>query len=128
MKVLFVCVHNKRRSIMAEAFGKKYGLNAYSAGLEKTDGVDEKVVEVLKEKNLNAKQKPQTIDEVVREVGNFDVVVTMGCLDKCPFVPAKKHISWNIEDPAGKDIEVYRKIRDEIEEKVKELTNSLKDI
>jgi len=71
MKVLFVCVHNKRRSIMAEAFGKKYGLNAYSAGLEKTDGVDEKVVEVLKEKNLNVKQKPQTIDEVVREVGNL---------------------------------------------------------
>ncbi|MDK2790117.1 MAG: hypothetical protein PWP15_624 [Methanothermococcus sp.] len=125
MKVLFVCVHNKRRSIMAEAFGKKYGLNAYSAGLEKTDGVDEKVVEVLKEKNLNVKQKPQTIDEVVREVGNFDVVVTMGCLDKCPFVPAKKHIGWDIEDPADKDIEVYRKVRDEIEKKIEELIQIL---
>jgi protein-tyrosine-phosphatase len=128
MKILFVCIHNKRRSVMAEAFAKKFGLNAFSAGVEKTDGIDEKVVEVLKEKNLEAKEKPQTIDDVVREVGKFDVVVTMGCLNSCPFVPAKKHISWNIEDPAGKDIEVYRKIRDEIEEKVRELANSLKDI
>ncbi|UXM84542.1 arsenate reductase ArsC [Methanococcus aeolicus] len=126
MKVLFVCIHNKRRSIMAEAFGNKYGLNAYSAGLEKTDVVDEKVIEVLNEKNLNAKQKPQTINEVVREVGNFDVVVTMGCLGACPFVPAKKHIAWNIEDPADKDIEFYRMVRDEIEGKVNELANNLK--
>lgn len=111
---------------MAEAFGNKYGLNAYSAGLEKTDVVDEKVIEVLNEKNLNAKQKPQTINEVVREVGNFDVVVTMGCLGACPFVPAKKHIAWNIEDPADKDIEFYRNVRDEIEGKVRELANNLK--
>ena len=129
---------------MAEAFGRKFGLDAYSAGVEKTENIDEMVFKVMSEKNLKIKEKPQTIDEVVKEVGNFDIVVTMGCLGACPFVeqksqsdfcsspfasltpiPAKKHIAWNIEDPADKDIEYYKKIRDEIENKVKNLVNDL---
>ncbi|AEH06606.1 arsenate reductase/protein-tyrosine-phosphatase family protein [Methanothermococcus okinawensis] len=126
MKILFVCVHNKRRSVMAEAFGRKFGLDAYSAGVEKTENIDDMVFKVMSEKNLKIKKRPQTIDGVVKEVGNFDIVVTMGCLGACPLVPAKKHIAWNIEDPADKDIEFYRKVRDEIEDKVRELANSLK--
>jgi protein-tyrosine-phosphatase len=127
MKILFVCIHNKRRSVMAEAFGRKYGFSAYSAGVEKTDNIDEMVFKVMSEKNLKIKEKPQTIDEVIKETENrnFDIVITMGCIGACPFVPAKKHISWNIEDPADKDIEYYKKIRDEIENKVKNLVDEI---
>lgn len=120
-KIAFVCIHNKRRSVMAESFAKNLGLNAYSAGVEKTETIDKKVVEVMNELGLNVKEKPETILELTKKIGNIDILVTMGCIGSCPFVPAKKYITWNIEDPAGKEIEVYRKIRDEIKIKVEEL-------
>jgi len=109
---------------MAESFAKSLGLNAYSAGLEKTEAVDEKVVEVMNEVGLKVKEKPETILELTKRLGNIDILVTMGCTDSCPFVPAKKYIAWNIEDPAGKEIEVYRKVRDEVKIKVEELLKS----
>lgn len=120
-KIAFVCIHNKRRSVIAESFAKNLGLNAYSAGLEKTENVDKLVVEVMNELGLNVKEKPETIPELTKKIGNIDILVTMGCIGACPIVPAKKYIAWNIKDPAGKDIEVYRRIRDEIGKKVEEL-------
>jgi len=123
-KIAFICVHNKRRSIIAESFAKNLGLNAYSAGLEKTEQFDEKIVEVMGELGLKVKEKPETISELIEKIENIDILVTMGCIDSCPIVPAKKHIAWNIEDPAGKEIEIYRKIRDEIKIKVEELLKS----
>jgi len=123
-KIAFVCVHNKRRSIMAESFAKNLGLNAHSAGVEKTENVDEKIVKVMGELGLKVKEKPETISELLKNIENIDILVTMGCIDSCPIVPAKKHIAWNIEDPAGKEIEIYRKIRDEIKLKVEELLKS----
>ncbi len=125
LKILFVCIHNKRRSVMAEGFGRKERLNCYSAGMEKTENIDKNVVKVMAEKNIKVKEKPETINEVLNKIGDIDVVVTMGCMGYCPYVPAKKVIPWNIEDPANKDIEEYRKIRDEIEFKVKNLVNEL---
>ncbi|ABR55577.1 protein tyrosine phosphatase [Methanococcus vannielii SB] len=120
-KIAFVCIHNKRRSVMAESFAKSLGLNAYSAGLEKTEQFDEKVVTVMEELGLTIKKKPETILELLKKIENIDILVTLGCIDSCPIVNAKKHILWNIEDPSGKEIEVYRKIRDEIKIKVEEL-------
>lgn len=109
---------------MAESFAKNLGLNAYSAGVEKTEEIDEKIVEVMAELGLKVKEKPETILELTKKIGNIDILVTMGCIDSCPIVPAKKYIAWNIKDPAGKKIEVYRKIRDEIKIKVEELLKS----
>ncbi|MBA2846293.1 protein-tyrosine-phosphatase [Methanococcus maripaludis] len=123
-KIAFVCIHNKRRSVMAESFAKNLGLNAYSAGVEKTEEIDEKIVEVMTELGLKVKEKPETILELTKKIGNIDILVTMGCIGSCPIVPAKKYIAWNIKDPAGKEIEVYRKIRDEIKIKVEELLKS----
>ncbi|MBB6067574.1 arsenate reductase/protein-tyrosine-phosphatase family protein [Methanococcus maripaludis] len=123
-KIAFVCIHNKRRSVMAESFAKNLGLNAYSAGVEKTEEIDEKIVEVMTELGLKVKEKPETILELTKKIGNIDILVTMGCIDSCPIVTAKKYIAWNIKDPAGKEIEVYRKIRDEIKIKVEELLKS----
>ncbi|ABO35451.1 protein tyrosine phosphatase [Methanococcus maripaludis C5] len=123
-KIAFVCIHNKRRSVMAESFAKNLGLNAYSAGLEKTEHVDEKIVEVMNELGLKVKEKPETISELNLKIGNIDILVTLGCIGSCPIVPAKKYIAWNIKDPAGKELEVYRKIRDEIKIKVEELLKS----
>ena len=96
---------------MAESFAKNLGLNAHSAGVEKTENVDEKIVKVMGELGLKVKEKPETISELLKNIENIDILVTMGCIDSCPIVPAKKHIAWNIEDPAGKEIEIYRKIR-----------------
>ncbi|BAP60651.1 arsenate reductase ArsC [Methanococcus maripaludis] len=123
-KIAFVCIHNKRRSVMAESFAKNLGLNAYSAGVEKTEEIDEKIVEVMAELGLKVKERPETILELTKKIGNIDILVTMGCIGSCPIVPAKKYIAWNIKDPAGKEIEVYRKIRDEIKIKVEELLKS----
>ncbi|MBM7408464.1 arsenate reductase ArsC [Methanococcus maripaludis] len=123
-KIAFVCIHNKRRSVMAESFAKNLGLNAYSAGVEKTEEIDAKIVEVMTELGLKVKERPETILELTKKIGNIDILVTMGCIGSCPIVPAKKYIAWNIKDPAGKEIEVYRKIRDEIKIKVEELLKS----
>ncbi|CAF30044.1 low molecular weight phosphatase family protein [Methanococcus maripaludis] len=123
-KIAFVCIHNKRRSVMAESFARSFGLNAYSAGVEKTEEIDEKIVEVMTELGLKVKERPETILELTKKIGNIDILVTMGCIGSCPIVPAKKYIAWNIKDPAGKKIEVYRKIRDEIKIKVEELLKS----
>lgn len=120
-KIVFVCIHNKRRSVIAEAFAKNFGLNAYSAGMEETEDIDEKVIQVMNEIGLNVKRKPEKISKLTKKLGNIDVLVTMGCIGACPMVPAEKHIFWNITDPAGKEIEVYRKVRDEIKIKVEEL-------
>jgi protein-tyrosine-phosphatase len=123
-KIAFVCIHNKRRSVMAESFARSFGLNAYSAGVEKTEEIDEKIVEVMTELGLKVKERPETILELTKKIGNIDILVTMGCIGSCPIVPAKKYIAWNIKDPAGKELEVYRKIRDEIKIKVEELLKS----
>ncbi|WP_459202639.1 arsenate reductase/protein-tyrosine-phosphatase family protein [Methanococcus sp. CF] len=110
-----------RRSIIAESFAKSFGIDAYSAGIEETGCIDEKVIQVMDEIGLNVKEKPETISKMIEKIGNIDILVTMGCIDSCPVVPAKRYISWNIKDPAGKDIDFYRKIRDEIKLKVEEL-------
>ncbi|MCS3901308.1 low molecular weight phosphatase family protein [Methanococcus voltae] len=128
-KILFVCAHNKRRSIMAESFAKYEGLDAYSAGLEKGENyeVDEMVILVMDELGLPVKQKSDTIDEIMDKIKGVDILITMGCIGACPYVPAKKHIAWEFEDPKGKDIHFYRKIRDEIEIKVIELSEILNE-
>ncbi|MBP2144087.1 protein-tyrosine-phosphatase [Methanococcus voltae] len=132
-KILFLCVHNKRRSIMAESFAKYEGLDAYSAGLEKdkneneNNKVDEMVVLVMDEVGLPVKQKSETVEEVMEDIKGVDILVTMGCMGACPYVPSKKHIAWELEDPEGKDIHFYRKVRDEIQRKVIELSETLNE-
>ena len=124
-KILFVCVENAGRSQMAEGFFRKYcppGYEPQSAGTQPTNVVNPLAVEAMKEIGIDiVTQKPKTIsDSMIQEVAK---VVNMGCMDKsfCPTLFLPKVIKWNLPDPKGKSIEKAREIRDEIEERVKEL-------
>src|SRR5215211_3449323 len=123
--VLFVCVENAGRSQMAEGFFKKYapkGFKVQSAGTKPVSQINPIVVEEMREVGIDiSKQKSKEITEEMMR--NSDPIVNMGCMDKsfCPTLFLPKVIEWNLEDPKGKSIEKVREIRDEIEERVKEL-------
>ena len=126
-EVLFVCVHNAGRSQMAAALldAKAGGrVRVRSAGSEPADSLNPAVVEAMSEIGLDiSKEHPKPLaDSTVRE---SDVVITMGCGDECPFYPGKHYEDWELEDPAGKDAETVRRIRDEISGRVDALLETL---
>jgi arsenate reductase (thioredoxin) len=127
IKILFVCIENSCRSQMAEGFAKKSAqgkIEAYSAGSKPSGQVDETAINVMKEAGIDiSHQRSKGFDELGKE--KFDYVITMGCGDVCPFVPAKHRMEWDIADPKGKPIEAFRETRDEIEKKVQEFIESL---
>lgn len=126
-KILFVCVENSCRSQMAEAFAKYMGkdmLEAYSAGSKPSGTINPSAIQVMQESGIDiSKQESKGFDEL--SVKKFDYVITLGCRDICPFVPADKHIEWEIMNPRGKDIEVFRKTRDRIRDKVDNLIKEI---
>jgi len=125
--VLFLCVHNAGRSQMALGwFNHLAGGQAiaWSGGSEPGQEVNPAAVEAMAEVGIDITDefpKPWT-DEIVRAA---DVVVTMGCGDACPLFPGKRYEDWELADPAGKDVEAVRPIRDEIEQRVRALLVSL---
>jgi arsenate reductase (thioredoxin) len=125
--VLFVCVHNAGRSQMAAGLLDELAegrVNVRSAGSEPAGRVNPDAVAAMAEIGVDISRgfpKPLT-DEAVREA---DVVVTMGCGDACPIYPGKRYEDWDLEDPAGKDLETVRRIRDEIEVRVRQLLAEL---
>ena len=126
-KVLFVCVENSCRSQMAEGWARHLGrkeVEAYSAGSKPSGTVNPDAVKVMAEAgvDISAQSSKGFPGLPVKE---FDYVVTIGCGDVCPFVPAKKHIEWQIEDPKGKDIGYFRKTRDSIKLEVIGLIKAL---
>jgi arsenate reductase (thioredoxin) len=122
-EVLFVCVHNAGRSQMAAGLVDKLSdgrIRVRSAGSEPAERLNPRVVEAMAEVGVNLDReypKPLT-DEAVR---GADVVITMGCGDACPIYPGKRYEDWELEDPAGKDLDTVRRIRDEIAGRVKKL-------
>lgn len=126
-KILFVCVENAGRSQMAEAFANEYGkgiVEAFSAGTMPASEVSPVVVQVMLERGFDlSKNKPRLITgQMVQEA---DRIIVMGCSAQgfCPALLLNRATDWGIEDPKGKPIEKVRKIRDEIERKVKRLIN-----
>ncbi len=125
--VLFVCVHNAGRSQMAAALleHRTAGrVRVRSAGSEPADQVNPAVVVVMRELGLDlAGETPKRLEtDAVREA---DVVVTMGCGDACPVFPGKRYEDWELEDPSGKDLDTVRRIRDEIDARVRGLLETL---
>jgi protein-tyrosine-phosphatase len=126
-EVLFVCVHNAGRSQMAAGLAnlRSHGsIVVRSAGSEPAEVVNPAVVEAMAELGVDlsaAFPKPLT----GAALGAADVVVTMGCGDACPVYPGKRYEDWQLEDPAGKDLATVRRIRDEIDERVKALVAEL---
>lgn len=125
--VLFLCVHNAGRSQMALGFFRHYagdGAVAWSGGSDPTDRVNSAAVAAMGEIGIDITAefpKPWT-DEIVRAA---DVVVTMGCGDACPIFPGKRYEDWQLDDPAGLDVEAIRPIRDEIGARVRGLLGTL---
>jgi len=122
-KIVFVCVENARRSQMAEGFANAFGqgkLEVYSAGSRPSLEIDPLVIEVMKEKRIDLTAKrPKGLNDLPPI--EMDYLITMGCEETCPAIPSKKIIEWNIPDPKGKSIDVFREVRDIIQDKVKAL-------
>jgi arsenate reductase (thioredoxin) len=126
-EVLFVCVRNAGRSQMAAALLERHAgerVRVRSAGTAPADEVDPTVLEAMAELgvDLSAERPKRLEDDAVREA---DVVITMGCGDACPVFPGTRYEDWPVEDPAGKDLDRVRAIRDEIDGRVRALTTEL---
>ena len=126
-RVLFVCVHNAGRSQMSQAlFNRAAGTTheACSAGSEPVDHVHPEVIAVMDELGIDLRdEKPKPLTRELAE--RADLVVTMGCGDACPYIPGKRYIDWELEDPKGQSIEAVRTIRDEIGRRVDRLIAEL---
>ncbi|MFT0848265.1 arsenate reductase ArsC [Actinomycetaceae bacterium L2_0104] len=125
--VLFVCIHNAGRSQMAAGFLRHLGaerLDIRSAGSVPADRINPVAVEAMREVGIDISGESPTLltTDAVRE---SDVVVTMGCGDACPVYPGKRYEDWELDDPAGQDIDAVRSIRDEIHARVERLVASL---
>lgn len=119
-EVLFVCVHNAGRSQMAAALLDHHAQRRVvvrSAGSAPAASINPAVVEAMAELGLDlSKEFPKPLtDDAVQAA---DVVITMGCGDACPVYPGKRYLNWELDDPAGQDVEHVRPIRDEIERRV----------
>jgi arsenate reductase (thioredoxin) len=125
--VLFVCVHNAGRSQMAAAFLTQLArgrVEVRSAGSTPADAVNPAVVQVMREVGIDvSREVPKVL--TTGAVQASDVVITMGCGDTCPFFPGKRYLDWELPDPAGKDADQIRPIRDEIERRVRGLLTEL---
>jgi len=125
--VLFVCLHNAGRSQMSRALFERAAAGAHralSAGTTPGDRVHPEVVEVMRELGIEiANRKPQLLTRELAE--QADIVVTMGCGDECPYIPGKRYIDWDLEDPKGRPVERVREIRDEIARRVADLAAEL---
>ncbi len=127
-KVLFACRENACRSQMAGAFVQHLAgdkIEVLCGGSEPAVEINPVMVEAMAEKGVDmAFRKPRSIEDAI-SAGQPDVIITIGCEEKCPFVPGAERQDWDLPDQAGKPIDFMRNVRDEIEMRVKELVNSL---
>jgi arsenate reductase (thioredoxin) len=124
---LFVCLHNAGRSQMSQAlFERAAGgrHRALSAGTTPGDRVHPEVVEVMRELDIElADREPKLLTRELAE--QAEVVVTMGCGDECPYIPGRRYIDWDLEDPKGRPLDEVRATRDEIDRRVRGLVEEL---
>jgi protein-tyrosine-phosphatase len=125
-RVLFVCIENSNRSQMAEAFAHIFGGNAIealSAGSRPSGLINPRAVRFMAELGYDlTTHASKSLDEVD---GQFDAVITMGCGDACPWVPAKRREDWALADPKQMDDDAYRAVRDDIAHRVRALLATL---
>lgn len=126
-QVLFLCVHNAGRSQMAAALLTHHAGNRVrvrSAGSAPADTINPAAVAVMAELGIDITgEQPKVLDYNTVEAS--DVVVTMGCGDTCPVFPGKRYLDWQLTDPAGQPPDVVRRVRDDIDHRVRQL---LRDI
>lgn len=127
IKVLFACVENSCRSQMAEGFMHLLGggmIEAYSAGSKPSSGVHAMAIEAMLEAGVDiSRYRSKSFSDLAEK--NFDYVITMGCGDECPIIQAKYRFNWCIDDPSGRKIDFFRKVRDDIKVRVEELARRI---
>jgi len=126
-RVIFACVHNAGRSQMASAFfdalAEPSKAVAVSAGTQPGERVHPVVVDVMREAGIDLSgRRPQRLTEEL--ASGATLLITMGCGDECPYVPGLRIEDWPVEDPKGKPLDVVRRIRDEIRDRVSALAAS----
>jgi len=125
-RVLFVCIENSNRSQMAEAFAHMLGgadVEALSAGSAPSGVINPKAIRAMAELGYDlTTHDSKSLDDIT---GEFDAVVTMGCGDSCPWVPAERREDWALQDPKHLEGDAYRAVRDDIRERVRALLASL---
>ncbi|OJV97339.1 MAG: heat-shock protein HtpX [Microbacterium sp. 67-17] len=125
--VLFVCVHNAGRSQIAAGYLQALAgdrVEVRSAGSQPKDQINPVAVQVMAEEGIDiANNSPKVL--TVQSVQESDVVITMGCGDACPIYPGKRYEDWQLDDPAGQDVETVRRIRDEIRARVETLVSEI---
>jgi len=128
--LLFVCVENSCRSQMAEAFARMHGkgnVETYSAGSRPSGAVNAKAIDSMREVGYDlSKHGSKSLNEIPNV--EYDVVVTMGCGDECPAVRAKQREDWDVPDPKALPLSEFRRTRDLIENKVKEILQKLERV
>ncbi|MCL2489170.1 MAG: arsenate reductase ArsC [Propionibacteriaceae bacterium] len=124
--VLFMCVHNAGRSQMAAGFLRALAgdrVEVRSAGSTPADQINPVAVQAMAEVGIDITgQQPRVLTD---QDAHSDIVVSMGCGDACPFYPGTRHETWELDDPAGQNIDTVRRIRDEIKVKVEQLLGTL---
>jgi arsenate reductase len=126
-RVLFVCVENSNRSQMAQAFATLLGgdtVEAHSAGSRPSGVINPRAIAAMAELGYDlARHASKSLAEI--PAGEWDAVVTMGCGDACPWVPARRREDWAIPDPRHMEPAEFRQVRDLIRAKVTDLLASL---
>ena len=129
-RLLFVCVENSCRSQMAEAFARMHGkgnVEIYSAGSRPSGAVNAKAIDSMREVGYDlSKHGSKSLNEIPNV--EYDVVVTMGCGDECPAVRAKEREDWGLPDPKALPLSEFRRTRNLIESKVKEILQRLERV
>lgn len=122
-RALFVCVQNAGRSQMAHAFWEQLGGEARSAGSKPASQVHPEVVAAMADLDLDVSGRtPRAL--TTEDAEWAEVVVTMGCGDACPYIPGRRYVDWELEDPAGKGPDRVKGVRDEIRRRINDLRDS----
>lgn len=126
MRVVFVCVENSNRSQMAEGFARHFGgsqVDAHSAGSRPSGSINPKAIRAMAEKGIDiSRNASKSLDELPKT--HWDWIVTMGCGDACPHLPARNRADWNLPDPRDMEPHEFSEVRDEIERRVRALLSS----
>lgn len=126
-KILFVCTENSNRSQMAEAFARMHGeglVEAHSAGSHPSGTVNPRAIDAMAEVGYDlSTHHSKSLDEIPQNP--YDVVVTMGCGDDCPLVPATRREDWDLPDPRDMRRQEFREVRDRIEKLTKRLVEEV---
>lgn len=129
-KVAFVCVHNSCRSQIAEALGKQLAadvFDSYSAGTETKPQINQDAVRLMKQ-FYGVDMEQNQYSKLLSEIPPVDIVITMGCNVSCPLLPCRYREDWGLDDPTGKEDDIFLDVIQSIEKKVYDLKSRAYDI